>query len=426
MTWATIRQFAWTTKTSANGVPEVANIALVSDRCQLLVDLSDVILTNAFATTVDRPTLYDATLHELRLLGSYLHQEPDGQIQLQEVALRASARHIRSFVSESVGLGMLTAAVQAAYRSYARGRVHNFDALPTSLVGAYARQGVRPDLLFDLSPTVLAGEARGRSRRPPANCLGEHRKRLNRLLPWAAHHQHDLVMTWTYLSGDGITVDWFMPSTGLPGLVGHVGEPMPPGEPGRREPSTGVGRWEPSYWTTARARDDGAQRYAESADGVPVQDPDDQYGNDAGEPSAEYARGFDQTPPSDVRALAQRRTAEIEQALFDTGPQATAPVRVAGRSVRGAWVPLDLVGPPTGSLLLGVLDEPLSPADGWEVTETLRRRIYRRTNMSRGQEQARDSLANAPLSATVRGRLLIAVANERLGQPWEWIGDELD
>jgi hypothetical protein len=391
MAWVSLRKFSWTTKTNVYGLPEVRDIKQISDRRKLPIDLSDVITTNALATTVSRPTAYRATLHELRLIGSYLNHGPGQQARLRGTELSASARHIRSFISESVGLGMLTATVQAVFRWYSRDHVHNMDALPTSLAGSYTRRGTRPDLLFEMPSSQLAGEARGRSKRAPNRALQEHRNRLNQLLPWADHHRHNLVMTWTYLTDDGVTVDWFMPETGLPNLDDRVGESLPPSAPG---------------WPAMPTNINDTSRH-------------DAIDNEA-DLRQQRVNDFDHMTPGEISTAARRRRDQIMRALFDTAPADELPIRVAGRHLRGTWVPLDLMGPSTGSLLLGVLDQPPRSMTDWEATDLLRQRMRQRLDIP----QSRVNAAEAPLTVTVRDRLLVGVASEGFTPSWEWLADD--
>src|SRR5947209_7993457 len=191
MGWVTLRNFVWSS--GSGGVEQIQ--ALPGER-QLPISLSDVLNLNA----VREPLRYQTTLYELRLLGSYLRHGP-GPVQVDGEAFRASAGHLQRFVSESVGLGMLAAVVEATHRAD-----RNLEVLPPA---GYPKAGVRPDLLFALPRSVLAGEARGRSQKPPRKPGPDQRQRLTELLPWAAKHGHDLVMTWAWITPDGITVDLF-------------------------------------------------------------------------------------------------------------------------------------------------------------------------------------------------------------------------
>lgn len=415
MPWIKLRQFSWTTRPGSDGYPEVESIKEVADPAQLPVDLSDLILTNALATTVTRPVLYAATLHELRLLGSYLFQARGQQLRVREKPFGASARHIRGFVSESVGLGMLTAAVQAAYRWYSRGHVHNLDALPTALAATYRRPGARPDLLFDTPAMRLAGEARGRStRKPPLSPSQEQRNRLNALLPWAVFHGHKLVMTWAYLTGGGITVDWFTEDGGLPGLRDPLGVFLPPepdpsqpdvdGSPATVDRSATQASEAPPDFSEERSDDDGQSDIP--SDAPPERD-----------------RRFDDTSPSALLEGARSRTLQIEQRLFATAPARPAPIRVAGRPMRGEWVSLDLVGSPVGSLLVALLDEPLSPEASGQATDSLRQRIQQRTQTYALGDEIEELPPDSPVNVTVRGRFLVAVAAEGFAERWDLLSD---
>lgn len=314
----TLRNFVWTSGTS--GVPEIR--VLPGER-QLPISLSEVLNLNA----VREPIRFQTTLYELRLLGSYLRGGP-GPIQVDGEAFRASAGHIQRFVSESVGLGMLAAVVSAA---------GSLEVLPPA---GYPKAGVRPDLLFALPHSVLAGEARGRSQKPPRKPGPDQHQRLAELLPWAAKHGHDLVMTWAWLTPDGITVDLFTSAD----------------EPAELD-------------LTAGADDLGL------------------FALDLVQPRVREASA-DQT-----LAAARQRVRAMETSLFDTAPPA---VSLGGQEFRGAWVPLDLLGPSTGSLLFGVLASPLPVA---------------------AQGLVRQRLGG---SVSIRGRVLAAVTDE---VAWEKLPD---
>ena|SRR5215469_10377312 len=85
-------------------------------------------------------------------------------LQLDTENFVGTAGHIKRFVSESVGLGMLTAAAEEYFMwQYAPDLIYNFDILPGELQDDFPKKGVRPDLLFkfDDGARALAGEARG-------------------------------------------------------------------------------------------------------------------------------------------------------------------------------------------------------------------------------------------------------------------------
>jgi hypothetical protein len=230
---------------------------------------------------------------------------------------------------------------------------------------------------------MLAGEARGRSRAAPPAPTSDHRKRLNSLLPWADYHGHNLVMTWTYLTADGVTVDWFAEDGGLPDLMDQVGVRMPQDRP---------------YANLVAPPD-----YVEPPFGTTADRPPEQ-------------RMFDHTDRAEIVAQAQRTVARVERRLFATAPTAVAPIRVAGRGTRGRWVPFDLFGASTGSLLLGVLDEPMSLRDGQDVARRIRNLIRDETDVS---ATAPGQLPpDLPMTVSVRGRLIAAVAGPGLIEPW--------
>ncbi len=375
MGWVTLRQFAWTERAAhVDPYPEVDGVHRVAADRLLPVDLSYAVSVNALAVP-SGPVRYETRQHELRLVLCYLNSEPGTAIRLRDEPFRASASHIRRFVSESIGLGMLTAAVQAAYQWQATsGAIAHFDALPTALAGHYNVTKARPDLLFDMPGVTLAGEARGRSEAPPTRVTAQQRDRLNSLLPWSHHHGvHPLAVTWAYTTGHGITVDLFTRSGRLPGMTGPVGQPMP--SPVAFQPELFDQLAEPTAETPAsRARRDSR------------------------------ARDFDRSSPRELATTIARRVNDIADQLYATAPQSS--VHVAGQELRGAWTGLDLLGPSTGSFLLGVLERPLDREQSLDLTARLHR-----------ENQFDDN----GLSAHVAGRLVIAITAER-DQPWDLFG----
>lgn len=86
--------------------------------------------------------------HELRLLLSFLVDRPGSPLTLRQADFQASSGHIKRFISESFGLGMLTAAAERHNRLKLNDiDLHNSDALPVAT--QYPGSGIRPDLLFD-------------------------------------------------------------------------------------------------------------------------------------------------------------------------------------------------------------------------------------------------------------------------------------
>jgi len=307
MGWVTVRNFVWTNGSGISALPGTR---------QLPVALGDVLNLNA----VREPIRYSTTLYELRLLGSYLHA--DGPLRVDAGAFGSSTGHIQRFVSESIGLGLLAAVVRSTRQAA--------EVLPPA---GYPKAGVRPDLLFALPNSVLAGEARGRSQKPPRKPGPDQHQRLAELLPWTGKYGHDLVMSWAWIGQDGITVDLFSSTD----------------EPAELDLTTS--------------------------------------GDDLGLFALGLVRPRVREGAADrTLAVARQRVRAMETALFDTAPHTGR--SVAGQGFRGAWVPLDLLGPATGALLFGVLVEPLA---------------------AEAEALVRDRLGGA---VSIRGRVLVAVTGD--------------
>jgi hypothetical protein len=183
----------------------------------LEVDLATLLEANTMAERdVDRELRYRVLQHELRIILSYLSDEGSGNLlQLDVENFAATAGHIKRFVSESVGLGMLTAAVQEFFAwEFGPDAITNFDVLPGELKDEFGTGGVRPDLLFDFKDgaRMLAGEARGRSQLGPRGTVTrkEQRQRMKDMLRWSSNHgDYPVTMTWAYLGGNNVQVDLF-------------------------------------------------------------------------------------------------------------------------------------------------------------------------------------------------------------------------
>jgi len=216
---------------------------------------------------------------------------------------KASAGHVKRFITESFGMGMLTATVQSHYGWQPSERsLANFDVLPTGLADLYPSYGVRPDLLFDFnegdSQWRLAREARGRSRRPQGAAIcAEQRKRLEEIVAWSGRNdQHRVTMTWAYSGSDQVQVDLF--------------------------------------------------------DVQPSLDAD----ASLAKPSL-----FAQEMLSVVEERAEDRATALTAQLYDSAPEPDHARPIFGSHVRGDWVTADLLAPSDLHLLLGVLDHPLPP-----------------------------------------------------------------
>jgi hypothetical protein len=283
--------------------------------------------------------------HELRLLLSYLPDVPHRPLSLRMGDFRASAGHIRRFVSESLGLGMLTAAVQDVYGwSSGRRNLANFDVLPTRLAH-YKSSGICPDLLFSFdnggAPWRLAGEARGRSTPRPKGSQSTVVRRLNEILGWSARHSHHpVVMTWAYTGSSQVKVDLFV---------------------GRGEGATSPSDIEPG--TT-----------------VPL--------------------GFEEDLPVEaIVSRAEQDAAAAMDHLYRTGPRFDEARGPWNHEMRGNWVTADLLDPSTTHMLLGILDR--APEQG--LVASVRSRYQDRLDRPR-QDSIEVELLGRILVAIARDR----------------------
>ena len=233
------------------------------------------------------------------------------RVSVRHQEFKASAGHIKRFVSESFGLGMLTAAVERHYRwELSDDYLENFDVLPVKFAGQYPASGVRLDLLFDFEgqgeERRLAGEARGRSERRPKRPGRDQRERLDQIVAWSGRNAlHPVTMTWAYSGANKVQVDFF-----------------------------DIQNREDSYKT--------------SVDDL----------EEAEDPALASARPAD-IPLPILRQRALNRIAAIANQLYETAPQPTpeGARQILGRNVRGEWTTADLVAPSNLQLFLGVLDQ---------------------------------------------------------------------
>jgi len=154
-----------------SGELEVVNIQL-ADQDTWDINLAEVVKVNGLAVPADRKLTYRVIQHELRLLLSFLIDAPGRPLSLRHADFRASSGHVKRFISESLGLGMLTAAAERHHGwKLNSSNLHNFDVLPVGVAAEYSGSGIRPDLLFQFTglghDNRLAGEARGRSSARP-------------------------------------------------------------------------------------------------------------------------------------------------------------------------------------------------------------------------------------------------------------------
>ncbi|MFJ3800012.1 hypothetical protein ACIPSJ_27485 [Streptomyces sp. NPDC090088] len=313
---------------------------------ELPVGLARLIHINALACDLNRVVDYRTKQLEVRLLASYLDAPGAGApLQIDHQAFVASSRHIRSFVTESSGLGMLTAASEALFAwDNTAHALHSFDALPGRMLTDYPNGGVRPDLLFHLPGGRVAGEARGRHRRAkallPKQPLAEQRSRLQELALWSASHRdHAYFMSWVWIGRSGIAVDIFLPQDK---------------------------RWDDALDVRWKRESEGHQwrfpvrdrrrRPPEGPFGqMPTDDPEPPSTTDALQTRMSVHAAADTQTTADPLS----RTNRLVQRLYDTAPELDA--ELAGIPVRGAWVPADALGPARHEVLLAVLAEQPPP-----------------------------------------------------------------
>lgn len=302
-----VRHFVVTMRMdSAEGL--IVDDVFLNETKELNIQLTDVVRVNALAVPAKRDLKYRVLRHELRMLLSFMHEKPGMPLRLREEEFSLSAGHVKRFVSESFGMGMLTAAIQSHFGWKPDSRsLENFDILPTQLAGDYPSHGVRPDLLFffeeDGNPWRLAGEARGRSAKPPKgpNPTQAQRDRLNELVKWSwINNSHRITMTWAYTGSNPVQVDFF-----------------------EIHPIT-------------------------------------KYNLDlALEKIIHYPQIQGRVPLAAIGQQAENRAATLTSQLYESAPEPLHMRPLYGSHVRGDWIPADLVAQTDVHLLLGVLDKPL-------------------------------------------------------------------
>jgi hypothetical protein len=353
-----VRRFNVATYFGDSGDLEVADIWL-ADEDTWDIDLAEVVKVNALAVPADRKLTYRVMQHELRLLLSFLVDQPGSPLTLRHADFRASSGHVKRFISESFGLGMLTAAAERHHRwKLNDSDLHNFDVLPAKVAAQYQGSGIRPDLLFDFTDQGhekrLAGEARGRSSARPVHFASKgQRDRLADIVAWSGVNDlHPVTMTYAFTGAATAQVDLF--DITVPDYLDTVPEIIIADEEGLVTTRTG-------------------QRFERLASMRP-------------------------------RALA--RAGEITDQLYATAPQgAPGPTRsVYGRSVRGSWVAADLIAPSRLRFFLGLLDQPLTPEQAGAPRQ-------RRT-------AARQRDAD-PIQVAATGRILVVVARDATQDP-DW------
>jgi len=353
-----VRRFWVTTRVGGSGELVVSDVGL-AEESEWDVDLAQVVEVNALCVPATRPLTYQVMDNELRLLASFLLDRPGAPISVRHQEFKASAGHVKRFVTESFGLGMLTAAVERHYRWKLRDSdLENFDVLPAKFAGQYPASGVRPDLLFDFNSQGeekrLAGEARGRSACRPKFTDRDQRERLDQIVAWSGRNDfHPVTMTWAYSGAKKVQVDFF-----------------------------------------------------------DIQNPEDPY--KVSESGLEYLENLAPTSarPVDIplpilRQRALGRTAAIANELYQTAPQPTPERarRILGRNVRGEWTTADLVAPSNLRLFLGVLDQALDQRQAGAP---------RRARSASSQAWDAD-----PIQIAMTQRILVVVARDSAQEP-DW------
>ncbi|MFG1670976.1 hypothetical protein [Streptomyces sp. Y7] len=358
----------------------------------LPVSLAAVVNINALACDLRKTVDQRVRDHEISLLLSYIADGPGaGSLGVDCPALDSSSGHIRRFVSECTGLGVMTAASEALFdwKPGANG-LSSFDVLPGKLVGTYAKKGVRPDLLYDLATGPLAGEARGRRRDhkqmfPAGKGTPAQKARLEKLAQWSVDHDdHAYFMSWVWLGTGGIYVDIFLPddAPATAGLkTGWIDMP------GSAQP-----------WRFRVPRPDPRRR-------------------EDLEPEGPLGVGAD-SAPSDVEGSADVTGAHVRTAISLAEPLVEAAMNrsfsredtlgtFSGVEVRGRWIRGDAVGQARHEVLLGVLEEHV-PVD---------HRAQRRQLASRTDDR---------LDVFLEGRLLTIVHPVDSPRPsWDRVQSEL-
>jgi hypothetical protein len=354
-----IRRFTVATYFGVSGNLEVVDIS-PPDEDRWDIALAEVVKVNALAVPADRELTYRVMQHELRLLLSFLVDEPGSPLTLRHSDFRASSGHVKRFISESFGLGMLTAAAERHHRWKNNSDLYNFDVLPARVAADYPGSGIRPDLLFDFTDQGqekrLAGEARGRSSvRPVHRASKDQRDRLADIVAWSGVNDlHPVTMTYAYTGAANAQVDLFDITV-------------------------------PDHLDTA----------PDIADGIA--DEEDLVTTRTG-------RRFQRL--TSIRAHALDRAREITDQLYATAPQGAPgqPRSVYGRNVRGGWATADLIAPSRLRFFLGLLDQPLTP----EQAGAPRR--------GRNAAEQRDA---DPIQVAATGRILVVVARDATQDP-DW------
>ena len=110
-----VRRFSVTTFLGGRDRLAVGEVELAEED-EWEINLAQVVEVNALCVPATRSLTYRVMDNELRLLASFLLDRPGAPVSVRHREFKASAGHVKRFVSESFGLGMLTAAVERHYR----------------------------------------------------------------------------------------------------------------------------------------------------------------------------------------------------------------------------------------------------------------------------------------------------------------------
>lgn len=364
-----VRIFHVATRTGGIDGLEIVGKPKVIDEDVWDINLAEVIRTNALAVPADRNLTYSVFLHELQILLSFLKDQAGTPLSLRHDEFGASSGHIKRLVSESLGLGMLTAATERHHRWQLNPNdMANFDVLPAKLAIQYPGVGIRPDLLFDFSSQghdmQLAGEARGRSSVRPSKPTKAQLKRLNEIVAWSGWNGlHPVTMTYTFTWDFNVQVDLF--------------NIVIPSDSGAKQP------------------------------------------DEVGEAGADLTLEFEQPrrrfeTPQSIRPVAIDRVSDIADQLYETAPESgtVAEYSVFDRNVRGTWASADLFGASNLRFFLGLLDQPLTPQEA--ATSRMRMRLLAEPNAD-------------PIQVAATQRIIAAISRDRTENPdWSEVANRLE
>ncbi|WP_185893879.1 hypothetical protein [Streptomyces sp. WAC05950] len=337
------RVWRFTVEKGASGAAAVHAVEI--GQGPLPVSLAALVNINALACDLRKTVDQRVRDHEISLLLSYIGgSSPCPQpLNVDCAALDSSSGHIKRFVSECTGLGVMTAASESLFNwTPGTDDLSNFDVLPAKLAGIYARTGVRPDLLYDLAAGPLAGEARGRRRDhkqmfPTGKGTPAQKARLEKLAQWSVDHDdHAYFMSWVWLGAGGVYVDIFLPD-GSPAAASLKTEWID--TPGSTPP-----------WQFRVPRPDPRRPVAMDPEGPHVAMAQ-QIATPGAVGSADDAEGH-------IRAAITRAEPLVEAAMDRSfGREEHTLGTVSDVPVRGRWIRGDAVGQARHEVLLGVLGE---------------------------------------------------------------------